>query len=240
MRDRKRHRLVPVSTVAAVVALLMTGCAPPATTTTTDADGNTVTVDWVDYPASAGMPADDVLALPVAEGVEARVDQLISEVQAALEAEYRISEWTTRNEGGWFPEEGNGYGGASLLTTYNSASYEAEIRIPIEQWDDVIDTVRTITQRYEITEEMSDTYFEEYPEWMRVGSFHRGAEFFDIFIQDDTLNPDHNTGDSDDGLVTGVSLFYGITTISEDDRDEFIQRAAPYEGLKLPEATTSD
>lgn len=240
MKHNARKRILVPLAAGVLATLLLAGCTQPATTTTTDADGNTVTIDWVDYPANAGIPASDVLALPMAEEVEARANQLISEVKDALEAEYGITEWTTSNEGGWFPEEGNGYGGTSLLTTYNSASHGAEIRIPVEQWDDVIDTVRTITQKYEISEERNETYIEEYPEWMRFGGFYRGTESFDIMVQDDTLNPEHATSDSDDELVTGVSLLYVITTISKGDRDEFIQRAAPYEGLRLPEATTSD
>lgn len=237
---RSRHRAALGLAVAAVGAVLLSACAPSPTSKTTDAEGNTVTVDWVDYPASAGMPANDVLILPSAEEVEARADQLIGEVQDTLEAEYGITGWTTQNEAGWYPQEGNGYGGESLLTTYNSASHEAEVKIPIEHWDAVIETVGEIAERYEIADEASDTYFAEYPEWMRGGSFHRGTEFFDVFIQDDTLNPDHDADERNDGLAMGVSLFYGITTISETDRAEFVRRATPFEGLKLPEATTSD
>ncbi|HZK05621.1 MAG TPA: LppA family lipoprotein [Actinomycetaceae bacterium] len=237
-RSRRRAALGLAAT--AVAAVLLSACAPSPTTNTTDAEGNAITVDWVDYPASAGIPANDVLILPTAEEVEARANQLITEVQDTLETEYGITGWTTQNEAGWYPQEGNGYGGKSLLTTYNSASHEASVRIPVEQWDAVIDTVREIAERYEITDEASDTYFEEYPEWMRVRSFHRGAEFFDVVIEDDTLNPDHKGDESNDELVTGVSLFYGITTISETDRAEFMRRAAPFEGLKMPEATTSD
>ncbi|MGO3247857.1 MAG: hypothetical protein ACTIK9_01265 [Agrococcus casei] len=237
---RLRPRVVLATAAIVAAVILLSACTPSPTTTSTDAEGNTVTVDWVDYPASAGIPASDVLMLPAAEEVEARAGQLIVEVQDTLETEYGISEWTVESESGWYPEEGNGYGGKSLLTTYNSAIHEVNVEIPVEQWDAVIDTVRQIAERYEITDQARDTYFEEYPEWMRVGSFHRGAEFFDVTIQDDTLNPDYQAGESDDELVAGVSLFYGITTISETDRAEFIRRATPFEGIKMPEATTSD
>lgn len=235
-----RNRTRRTVALTALSVTVLAGCAQPPLTTTTDPAGNTITLNWKDYPAHAGMPAGDVLMLPTAEKVEARADQFIGNVQDALETEHGITGWTTRNESGWYPEGGNGYGGESLLTTFNSASHEVSVTVPVEQWDEIIDTVREIAERYEITDEASDTHFEEYPEWIRVGSFHRGAEFFDVFIQDDTLNPDHNADESDDGLATGVSLFYGITTISETDRAEFIRRAAPFEGIKLPEATTSD
>lgn len=237
MTSNRRTRALALT---ALSVTLLAGCAQSPVTTTTDAAGNTITLDWKDYPAHAGMPAQDILPLPAVEEIEDRADALIIEVQDALEAEYGITGWMTRNEAGWYPQQGNGYGGESLLTTYNSASHEVNVTVPVEQWDAVIDTVREIAERYEIADEASDTYFEEYPEWMRVGSFHRGTEFFDIFIQDDTLNPDHDADESDPGLVTGVSLFYGITTISKTDRDEFIRRAAPFEETKLPEATTSD
>lgn len=240
IETRLRPRVALGAAVAVAAAILLSACAPSPTTTTTDAEGNTVTVDWVDYPAHAGIPANDVLMLPDAEEVEARADELIAEVQDTLESEYGITGWTVENESGWYPQEGNGYGGKSLLTAYNSASHEVNVTIPIEQWDAVIDTVREIAERYEITDQVRDTYFEEYPEWMRVGSFYRGTEFFDVTIQDETLNPDYQAGESDDGLVAGVSLFYGITTISETDRAEFIRRAAPFAGIKMPESTTSD
>ncbi len=237
-RLRSRVALGTAAAVAAVI--LLTACAPSPTTTMTDAEGNTVTVEWVDYPANAGIPANDVLMLPAAEEVEARADQLIAEVQDTLETQYGITGWTVENESGWYPQEGNGYGGTSLLTTFNSALYEVSVTVSVEQWDAVIDTVRQVAEQDGITDIASDTYFEEYPVWMRVGSFHRGAEFFDVTVQDETLDPDYQAGESDDGLVAGVSLFYGITTISETDRAEFIRRAAPFEGITLPEATTSD
>lgn len=240
MSSRTRERAGRLLGMVAMSSLLLAGCAQPATTTTIDAEGNSVTIDWVDYPAHAGVDADNVLVLPVAEEVEARADRLIGEVQDALQAEYGIDGWSESNEGGWYPEGGNSYGGTSLLTTYNSASHDADIRIPIEQWDDVINTVKTIAERFEITEERNDTDADARSAWMRVGTFHRGAEFFDVVIQDETLNPDHTADGSDEGLMMGMSLFYGITTISETDRDEFIQRAAPFEGLTRPDATTSD
>lgn len=84
------------------------------------------------------------------------------------------------------------------------------VAVPVEQWDLIIDTVREIAERYKVSDEARVTYFEEYPDWMRVGSFYCGSEFFDMRLQDDTLNPDHEADESYDGF----SLFYGITTIS--------------------------
>lgn len=64
---RLRPRVAQGAAAAVAAVILLSACAPSPTTTTTDAEGNTVTVDWVDYPANAGIPANDVLMLPNAE-----------------------------------------------------------------------------------------------------------------------------------------------------------------------------
>ena len=84
IETRLRPHVALGAAVAVAAAILLSACAPSPTTTTTDAEGNTVTVDWVDYPAHAGIPANDVLMLPDAEEVEARADELIAEVQDIL------------------------------------------------------------------------------------------------------------------------------------------------------------
>lgn len=59
MKHNARKRFLVPLAAGVLATLLLAGCTQPATTTTTDADGNTVTIDWVDYPANAGIPASD-------------------------------------------------------------------------------------------------------------------------------------------------------------------------------------
>ncbi|MGO3887001.1 MAG: hypothetical protein ACTJHU_11960, partial [Mycetocola sp.] len=137
LHTRSHSLAAPGCVGIAVTVALLTACAPSPTSTTTNSDGNTTTVDWADYPAHAGIPANDILILPRSDAVEARAEQLIGDAQAALRADYGITGWIAEQDDGWFPQEGNGYGGESLLTTFNSASYEVNVTIPVSRWDSV-------------------------------------------------------------------------------------------------------
>lgn len=230
--------------VTAALTVTLAGCAAASPTTTyTDASGQEVTVDWRDYPAHAGIDADTVLEAPVAEEVEARWEQIRAAVVDAIDAELDgrldASSWSERGEGSWSDQVGNGYGGESMLSTYNSGSWEAEIVLPPEDWAGVIAAAEAELAQWGITGVGPEPT--EVPEWLVYGDFFEGPEFVSIAVQDASLDADAHSGALERGwLVSGISLFYGIQTIAEADRDAFTAAAAPFSGLERPEPTSSD
>ncbi len=243
---RGSHPAVRAAALAASAALtlLLAGCAAASPTTTyTDASGEEVTVDWRDYPAHAGIDADAVLAAPVAEDVEARWEQIrvavVDAIDAELDGALDAASWSERGEGGWNDQVGNGYGGESMLSTYNSGSWEAEIVLPREDWDRVIAAAGAELAEWGITGVGPEPT--EVPEWLDFGDFFEGPEFVSVAVQDASLDADAHSGALERGwLVSGISLFYGIQTIAEADRDAFTAAAAPFAGLERPEPTSSD
>ncbi|GAA3622385.1 hypothetical protein GCM10022200_00640 [Microbacterium awajiense] len=248
-RPALRHRTRPVAraaviAVCATLTLTLAGCAAASPTTTyTDASGQEVTVDWSDYPAHAGIDADAVLEAPVAEDVEARWEiiraAVVDAIDVALDGALDDASWSERGDGGWTDEIGNGYGGQSMLSTYNSGSWEAEIVLPREDWDRVIAAAQAELAEWGITGVGPEPT--EVPEWLDYGDFFEGPEFVSVAVQDASLDADAHSGALERGwLVSGISLFYGIQTISEADRAAFTAAAAPFAGLERPEPTSSD
>ena len=67
------------------------------------------------------------------------------------------------------------------------------------------------------------------------------GEFMTVTVQD-ARRDDQALAEAEQngGLISGVSLFYGIQTISGADRAEFERRAAPFRGLERPAPSHSD
>lgn len=98
-------------------------CSPPPTSTDTNSAGQEVTLSWNDYPARAGNDGAETLMAPVQEGAEDAEtvgEQLLLAIKDSLAADFGLA-WTTNSSNGWHPTEGNGYGGKSMTTTFNSA-----------------------------------------------------------------------------------------------------------------------
>ncbi|MGA7149705.1 MAG: LppA family lipoprotein [Microbacterium sp.] len=236
-------RAVLLIAAAAVVG----GCASPPTTTYTDASGETVTVDWSDYPADPYTDIDDVLALPTAEEVDQRWAAVRAAVIAAIESElageFGDLEWRSRGDDGWHPYGGNGYGGQTMLEVYNSAGWEAEVSLPEEAWPRVIDAAERELASWGIdgAGDLAGPGDPDTSEWLLVGDFFQHGEFMSVSVQD-AREDEQALKDAEqyDHLISGITLFYGIQTISREDEDAFIRAAAPFEGLTRPEPTHSD
>ncbi|MFT4232994.1 MAG: LppA family lipoprotein, partial [Leucobacter sp.] len=232
-------------------ALLLGGCTPSPTSSYTDGSGQRVTVDWADYPAAAWIDAQAVLDGPTVEQTEEASARLFAEVQDALEEEFGDEfgpfEWSSRDSDGdesddWLPMLGNGYGGESMLITYNSPTRESPAAIPETEWQRVIDTVAEVAARHGLDHRQEYDVDEGAVEWERSETMLRGdAEWLDVNVRDATLDDEASAEMRQSGwLVSGISLFYGISTIREQDRAEFAERAAPFGGLDIPDATHSD
>lgn len=228
--------------VAAVTALsLVSGCTSPSPTTIyTDAAGRSVTVDWADFPAYSGTDTELVLSGASVEKTEARAEDLFTAIKTELDRQFSTTGWSVRGEDGWSPTGGNGYGGRSMLVNYNSATWESGTAIPPDQWPEVISTVERVADERGFAGPSTNDAG-DFPEWMQVGSFFRGAEWFEVSVRDASLNEAAQKEEERLGwLVHGVQLFYGTNALPEKDRAEFAERAAPFLGLEHPEPTASD
>lgn len=247
-------RIAAAAALAAVVAVTAGGCAESPKTSYTDAAGATVTVDWADYPAAAWIDSALVLGGPMVEQTTAAEEGLIREVREALDAEFGAEHgpfrWREVRAGSenapadydeWHPMSGNGYGGDSMLLTYNSPTWEAAATIPQRDWERVIEVVAGLAARHGLAQRMQEEQ-SEWSGWMRTETLLRGdAEWLSVSVLDTSLD-DRARRDAEehDWILSGIQLFYGITTIREAERAEFERRAAPFLGLQRPEATHSD
>jgi len=236
---------------AAALALGLLGalsaCAASPITSYTDESGETVTVNWRDYPATAWYGAEEALEMPMSGEAEARSRELLREAQAALEQEFGLGEWEAYGDpadyADWYPMGENGYGGESMLTTFNSQSWEAEATISREQWPRVIDVVAEVAERYGIDDRRLDEIDPEYQVWMRSETLFHEGEWLSVSVQNARLDPTGAAAEDAEEygwFASGVSISYGITTIRDEDRAEFERRAAPFAGLDRPAETHPD
>ena len=241
-----RRRFLGFAAVAAAVTLA--GCAVSPTTTYRNAEGVETTVHWRDYPADAYTDTGDVLALPSVEEVADRWSEVREAVAGAIEAELGAQagdlEWRTHGDDGWFPYGGNGYGGESMLQVYNSASWEAEVEVPPGAWKDVLEAAERELAEWGIRAAPAVPREEGDPDpshWMQSVDLFQNGEFMTVTVQDARRDEAALADAEENGwIVSGISLFYGIQTISDTDRAEFERRAAPFQGLARPEASHSD
>jgi hypothetical protein len=240
----RRH----VGLVLVAAAVTLTGCAASPTTTYRDANGLETTVQWRDYPADAYTDAGEVLTLPTVEEVADHWPEVREALAAAIEAELgdRAAdlEWRAHGEEGWYPYGGNGYGGESMLQVYNSANWEAEIEVPPGAWQDILDAAERELAEWGIRAAPAIPRGEGDPDdshWMDSVDLFQNGEFMTVTVQDARRDDDALADAQEHGwIVSGISLFYGIQTISDADRAEFERRAAPFRGLARPEPSHSD
>ncbi len=262
--------------VVHVVALcvLMAGCgafghAPSPKSTFTDASGATVTVDWKDYPAAAGMDGEDLVGKPDQSQLEAPARDFLQRLRAAIEQSSGAvlipvePEATWFGDENWFEQGGNGYGGDSLLVTVNCCALRAEQTPDPSRWRAVLEAASQVTEEaglgelrleHESDEMAADPAWEkEYRErfcnlpdgscWLWSAMAYDGYQWVDFTIHDATLDP---TGDAlrfaaDVELpVAYVAVEYGATVVQAGKAAEYERALAPFVGLDPPPATTSD
>lgn len=224
-----RRVLTPPLMAIAVVAL--TACMPPSSTV----DG----VDWAAYPAHANVAAESVLSGPSEPEAVERGTTLLTEAQNALTERVGVPGWDNPYPERWTPFGGNGYGGTSKLAAYTSPVWEATIDVPQSEWPDVIDVVKEIAAQHGLTQRPR---VDEAPsEWMQLGSFQNDLEYFEVIVQDATLNPEElRLAESEDLLIKGIVLSYGATTVRQTDVTAFETDLEPFIGRERPPATSSD
>ncbi|MET0844083.1 MAG: hypothetical protein ABWX76_12890 [Leifsonia flava] len=249
---------------AALLAVVVTGCAVSPTTTVIRKDGSTATVNWADYPGTADHDIEDVLAAPHEDEVEPLVDALFVEIQESLDSEFELA-WSTTGDAGWYPTVGNGYGGESSFITYNSQSLETDSVPPsTADWKIIINRVSAITERHGLgpvtldhdtippgedpelwRKAFTDRFGTDDPDefWMWNATALHNSQWLWVTIVDVDRDPTGSAAeeyDVDEGTGRMIGFFYGATTIRDDERDAFIRALEPFEGLEKPPASHSD
>lgn len=218
---------------------------------------------WEDHPGDAYTDAEDVLAAPTPEEAEDRQRQLFADLGKMLREDYGL-DWGPRGESGWYDSPGNGYGGDSLLTTYNSAAWTAEgVPEGAEAWRELLDAVDGVLAEHEVgglvRSHESSSHAAE-PEWQeqdleRFGTpdpdqyWEWTAESFNdsqwvsVVLTDASKDPSGEAAESLRELEwpeQSVRIDYGVTTVPAGQREEFQRAMEPFEGLAKPAGTHSN
>lgn len=245
-----------------LIAAVVTGCSlifgSSPTSTVTGADGQQVTLDWADYPAGASVPADQVLAAPRAEEVEAVGNQVLLGLQAAVDAHAPGLDWERDGDGEVFESGENGYGGPSLHRVLNSAelstaeapddwpalaaAIDAELALhgygPVA-WDFGREPYAHET-RAERDADVRSTNGSLDPAqmWQWMGNADDGSMWVSVMLWD----VDRGVGAPPEALRDEpqmLAILVGGTVISAADEEAYRDGIAPFEGLEPPEATHS-
>ena len=256
-------RAAPSLVVSALLSVVfLTGCSVSPTTTTSRADGTEVTVNWEDYPGSADVEAADLLAAPRENDVEAVGAALFKALREAIDPQLDLT-WTESGEDGWYPAEGNGYGGESTLITYNSRSIATDSApSSSSEWRSIVERASAVTEATGLGPIMLDhetppvgtdgaAWRQEYHDrfgtkdpdryWMWTGTAYGNSQWLAVTItdvdRDDTGKAVDELGDEP---KQSIGFFYGATIIREKDRDAFVRALEPFSGLDKPPASHSD
>ncbi len=267
-----RRAVAAIAGVAAVAALSgcgVLGASPSPTSTYLCADGETVTVDWADYPGEAGVDADAVRAAPDQDELEPVARELVERLRAAIEAEASVvmasveRESTWFDDDDWFAAEGNGYGGESMYVTLNCCELESSTVPAPASWSGVRDAASAVTEEFGlgplVLEHESDAmaadaawaadYAEQYcnlPDggcWAWYATTYGDSQWVSLAIRDAARDPSGDAlaeAEQFDWPVASISLSYGATVIRAGMREAFDAALAPFEGLEQPAPTTSD
>lgn len=246
--------------IAGSMMLSLAGCAglldkPSPRSSTVNAEGEPVVVDWVDYPAEAGNDGDLLLAAPGQDRIEAPTRALMGRLRDAIERASGLTMTPLSDESSWFADEnwfthsGNGYGGESMLVTVNCCALSTDDAPDPRQWAAVSAAVSAVTRAAGLgaltPTPLEDTYC-NLPDgscWLWAADVFDGYQWITLSIQDARLDP---TGDAlREAEAAGrpaasIGVDYGATTVRSGMAAEYAAAIAPFAGLTRPAPTSSD
>ena len=246
---------------AVTAVLLLTSCAASPTTTFLSDTGRAVTVDWADYPGRAGIDTSEALLAPTADAIPAVSAALVGEIEQRLTQEFGLT-WQNGptgqpDEGAFYPESGNGYGGETLLVTFNSGERQSDgIPSSGQDWRRIVAIISGVTadaglgdfevdnlkpeRAADITERFGSLEPDE--QWLWFGTAYGASQWISASLVDvDRDASGEAATDHPDGWnPQSITLSYGATTVRAEDHAAFQKRMAPFAGLDMPAATTSD
>ncbi|MGZ0712393.1 hypothetical protein ACWPKO_29055 (plasmid) [Coraliomargarita sp. W4R53] len=242
---------------------------PSPTTTYQSADGEDVVVNWVDYPAEAGVDAAEIVKAPDRDEIEPLVRELMADLRAAIDEAAEVSLASVAPEQEWFADanwhtsSGNGYGGESMLVTLNCCDLQTDTAPPAQRWDAVLAAASNVTEQHGLGPIVLDhdsaamraepAWLAEHEEqycngtsddcWAWFGSAIGNGQWIWLSVMDGTRDATGQAAqdaDSFDDPIASVGVSYGATVIDSDRRAEFERALKPFVGLELPEPTASD
>lgn len=255
-------KMIRAAAVSAAVASLVgiSACAAPPTSTYTNAAGAKVTVNWKDYPAQAGHDAAEILSAPVKEKAEVVSADILADIRDTLGAEFGL-QWAASGEAGWYPTQGNGYGGKAMTTTFNSVSWASD-SAPAEtsDWEQILAIITRATTarglgsvklspnadtltddpawRQELVEKYGTADLDKLYWWN--GNAYGDSQWLSVHIVNVDRDTTGTAAKEEARQPRSISLSFGVTTLAEADRPAFMQALEPFFGLTPPEPTTSD
>jgi hypothetical protein len=236
---------------------ILTGCSAGSfspKSSYTDDSGNAVTVDWEDYPAHAGQDGEALLGYADQAELEPGARQLVDALRATISDVLGVGFGAGEPEGEWFDDEnwhtqeGNGYGGDSLLTTVNCCDLRSDSIRNGSQWQEVLDAASATAIEAGLSEFVRD----EMPEYCVHGedqcSFRSawatdGVQWVSLIFEDRTLDASGDAVQEAEELdlpLTSVTFGYGATVVQAGRADAYRLAIHPFIGLRRPNATTSD
>jgi hypothetical protein len=241
------------------VILAVTGCTIPPVTSVERADGTVVTLTWADYPGHAYVDAEDVLATPDIDRIEAHGRSLMEAIQSAVAAEVGIGLELLGDGGHWSPFQTNGYGSPSLLTSYSCCSLVAET-IPAEysDWMRIYEVVGRISREFgagPMIREQDQAWMRDDPaqlaefdktwgtgvdgEYSLLAAMTTGSgQTVMLTIEDPARRL--AASDAEKEIEPRISVDYSATVIERGKRSEFEERLAPFTGAEKPDSTEWD
>lgn len=251
------HRRSAVAAVALASLVALAGCSP--ITTVRAADGSTRTLTWAEYPGSAGIDADDVLSASDIDDIEAHAAALLDDMRDAIEEESGIRLEATSDRGELRDLPSNGYGGSTLLDSYNAPSLTAaEVPEDYDTWVRIYERISRLAEDAgagPLTLEQDQEFIRDDPgqraqfesdwatgvdgEYALLSAFTRqSTQFLHLTISD----PTRRLAASDEEKAGGpmMSIDYGATIVPEEDRAEFERRLAPFVGAPKPDSSEWD
>lgn len=208
--------------------------------------------DWSAYPGSAFRDSSEVVDGDSLEQVSAAGDAFLSEYRDALTAALGLT-WT-EVAAGYSERDLNGYGGTSLLHVYDGGVWRGEVTL-----DDPAarQTAQDLFAQLTPGDEFyasNDLYLDNpaealgmfgaeqkplQPLWSlrdRSDGLVVSAEVLDrsLIVTDFEPGSEFSVPPAPEGTFVVVIRASGYALLSEQDRDEFIEQVAPWEGRTKP------
>lgn len=256
----------PVAATLLSASLLLAGlaaCTPLPSTTYTNASGQQVTVNWRDFPGPAGVDPHAILAAPVKEDAEAAGAQLLLNIKTALSQEFGVA-WDSWGEPSWHAPNGNGFGGKTTSTTYNSVRWFSDTApATTADWDRIVEIINGYSQAQglgKVVLEHKRGYYRQIPSsdkdllerfgttdrreaYVWFGNAYGSSQWLSVEIHHAGRDPRGKAATEYQDLkqpAASISLDYGVTTLPRDDVAAFKKALEPFAGLEQPAATTSN
>ncbi|WP_156305204.1 hypothetical protein [Microbacterium aurantiacum] len=249
--------------VAAVCVLILAGgflagCAvlgakSAPVTSATSPSGEVVTTDWSDFPAHAGVAGEPLLEYPDQSELPDRAREIMAGISEAIERESGLTltplepeaEWF--DDSNWHPQESNGYGGQSMLTTVNCCELQSVSTPDPRKWRAVLDAASDAAiavglDGFVLDEHTIDCNGED-DCWLWTATATDGVQWVNFAVQDGSRDPSGEA--SRDAAEFGwplasIAIGYGATVVESGRHDDYVEAMRPFVGQNRPPATTSD